>query len=170
MVEFRSAEGAPAAPVVVGAPLAASQIEVNLRSTTVVALKRAAANGVDQDLAMQRAFVSSSGSSSRLSLSGGRGTIDLTSKTDPNAEGWARVTSGKTCAFCSLLAARGPVYKSDTVGFRTHDYCDCGAELVYGGWDPQPHVRDLQDAYASLPPGLSGNAAVAAFRKATGLP
>ena len=40
-----------------------------------------------------------------------------------------RVTVGKTCAFCSMLAARGPVYTEDTVTFRAHRCCDCTWEI-----------------------------------------
>lgn len=40
-----------------------------------------------------------------------------------------RVVLGKTCAFCSMLAARGPVYTEDTVTFRAHRCCDCTWEI-----------------------------------------
>lgn len=40
-----------------------------------------------------------------------------------------RVIAGKTCAFCSMLAARGPVYTEDTVTFRAHRCCDCTWEI-----------------------------------------
>lgn len=40
-----------------------------------------------------------------------------------------RVVVGKTCAFCSMLAARGPVYTEDTVTFRAHRCCDCTWEI-----------------------------------------
>lgn len=40
-----------------------------------------------------------------------------------------RVTVGRTCAFCSMLAARGPVYTEDTVTFRAHRCCDCTWEI-----------------------------------------
>lgn len=40
-----------------------------------------------------------------------------------------RVIVGKTCAFCSMLAARGPVYTEDTVTFRAHRCCDCTWEI-----------------------------------------
>lgn len=40
-----------------------------------------------------------------------------------------RVVVGKTCAFCSMLAARGPVYTEDTVAFRAHRCCDCTWEI-----------------------------------------
>ncbi|MBF6301176.1 hypothetical protein IU459_27060 [Nocardia amamiensis] len=67
--------------------------------------------------------------------------------------GWARVLSGsENCAFCAMLASRGPVYRSDksaltvvgrggrprgsrALGERYHDGCDCEAVLVRRGQD-----------------------------------
>ncbi|NEW33833.1 hypothetical protein GV791_14845 [Nocardia cyriacigeorgica] len=68
--------------------------------------------------------------------------------------GWARVLTGtENCAFCAMLASRGPVYKSDKsatwvvgrrggrtrgtrwVGEPFHDNCDCEAVLVRRGED-----------------------------------
>lgn len=44
---------------------------------------------------------------------------------------WRRVTSGQPCAFCAMLAARGPVYSEDTVDFKAHTPCRCGAEACF---------------------------------------
>ncbi|MEV4155421.1 ADP-ribosyltransferase [Nocardia salmonicida] len=67
--------------------------------------------------------------------------------------GWARVLSGaENCAWCAMLASRGPVYRSDKsaltvvggrrgtrgtreLGERYHDHCDCDAVLVREGQD-----------------------------------
>ncbi|MFR9767063.1 hypothetical protein [Nocardia sp. SC052] len=69
--------------------------------------------------------------------------------------GWARVLSGaENCAFCAMLASRGPVYRSDksaltvvgrgrnnrtrgtrALGESYHDNCDCEAVLVRRGQD-----------------------------------
>ncbi len=71
---------------------------------------------------------------------------------DRKAIGWARVTTGpSSCAFCRLLASRGPVYKSQgsAAGRRGtyHRRCDCTARPVFArdhGWDPQAAAdRDL---------------------------
>lgn len=40
-----------------------------------------------------------------------------------------RVIVGKTCAFCSMLAARGPVYTPETAAFQSHPHCDCTYEI-----------------------------------------
>lgn len=57
----------------------------------------------------------------------------------PAHTGYARVLSGaESCAFCAMLASRGPVYSEDTVmtrrdGRRYHDGCDCIPVLVVEG-------------------------------------
>lgn len=83
-----------------------------------------------------------------------RETIVATAEAAPAEIGWARVLSGaENCAFCAMLASRGPVYRSDksalsVVGDRRgrtrgtrqlgegyHDHCDCDAVLVREGQD-----------------------------------
>lgn len=65
--------------------------------------------------------------------------------------GYARVLSGReNCAFCTMLASRGAVYKKDTVvrrrdGRRYHDGCDCIPVLVVNGkpWFGQKQAEEL---------------------------
>ncbi|MBW0275005.1 hypothetical protein ATM97_27780 [Nocardia sp. MH4] len=83
-----------------------------------------------------------------------RETIVATANAATEEIGWARVLSGdENCAFCAMLASRGPVYRSDkaalsVVGDRRgrtrgsrelgesyHDNCDCDAVLVRAGQD-----------------------------------
>ena len=68
---------------------------------------------------------------SRHAVNGGRETIRQASIEDRRARGWARITSGKPCKFCSLLAGRGAVYSEATVDFQAHDGCHCHAEPAY---------------------------------------
>ena len=78
--------------------------------------------------------------------------------------GWARVLSGaENCAFCAMLASRGPVYKSDksalvvggnggrirgsrAAGERFHDNCDCETILVRKGqaWEGREEYERLE--------------------------
>lgn len=60
---------------------------------------------------------------------------------------WRRVTDGKPCAFCAMLAGRGPVYTSQTVDFHTHDLCGCVGEIVYNDWEPTEAERAWRQAY-----------------------
>lgn len=69
----------------------------------------------------------------------------------PAHTGYARVLSGReSCAFCAMLASRGPVYAEDTVmtrrdGRRYHDGCDCIPVLVVEGkpWVGQAEQKAL---------------------------
>ena len=69
----------------------------------------------------------------------------------PAHVGYARVLSGReSCAFCAMLASRGPVYSEDTVirrrdGERYHDDCDCTPVLVVEGrpWEGEQQAADL---------------------------
>lgn len=64
---------------------------------------------------------------SQYAIDGARTTIIENSWRDPESVGWMRVPQGPTCLFCLMLAGRGAVYKRQTVRFRAHLNCDCGA-------------------------------------------
>ncbi|WP_288858150.1 ADP-ribosyltransferase [uncultured Corynebacterium sp.] len=74
----------------------------------------------------------------------------------PARVGYARVLSGReSCAFCAMLASRGPVYSDDTVvrrrdGRRYHDGCDCVPVLVVEGqpWEGQQQAEALYEQWA----------------------
>jgi len=59
----------------------------------------------------------------------------------------ARVASANSCAFCAMLASRGPVYKEETVDFEAHDHCTCGSEPVYEGAEWPPNSKEYQDLW-----------------------
>ena len=72
----------------------------------------------------------------------GRDTIARNVKLDPAKPRFARVPSGKTCAFCSMLASRGWVYHSEeTAGAvsKFHEHCDC--QIVPSWEHKDAHVR-----------------------------
>ena len=48
-----------------------------------------------------------------------------------NGGRWRRVTDGHPCAFCAMLASRGPVYAEDTVDFQSHRKCGCTSEMCF---------------------------------------
>lgn len=75
-------------------------------------------------------------------LQDGRDTIIHNSVRDRSRPRWARVTVGKTCAFCIMVASRGAVYRSaETAGRDFHAKCDC--EPV-PSWD---YGKDLPPSY-----------------------
>lgn len=84
------------------------------------------------------------GAMQRYISQAGRDTIALNSSRDPSPGGWARVPSGATtCAWCLVLASRGPVYGSRETagdGVHYHDDCDCVPTQVWDG-------DDLPDGY-----------------------
>lgn len=100
-------------------------------------------------------------------LNGGRETIVETVASDPRALGYARAASGRACAFCAMLASRGPVYSEDSVDFEAHDHCSCSAEPVYSETAAWPagseRYRELWDTATA---DVSGDDAIAAFRQA----
>ena len=53
------------------------------------------------------------GSTQRLVLQPGRETVFESAAADSYRTGVARVPQGVTCAFCTMLASRGPVYRSE---------------------------------------------------------
>lgn len=95
-------------------------------------LKHLTERGEDEGPAKVKALVTVSGSAARHVLNGGRDAIEELIKADPVVNRWIRVTDGDPCAFCAMLASRGPVYVSATsAGFSAHDHCACSAEPVF---------------------------------------
>jgi len=69
---------------------------------------------------------------------GGRSTIIKSARRARSS--WRRVTDGDPCAFCAMLASRGPVYSRNTVlttktGESYHWHCGCSLEEFRGDWD-----------------------------------
>lgn len=83
-----------------------------------------------------------------------RATIRSNVSRDPAKPRFARVPQGKTCAWCSLLASRGFVYRSeDSAGRLTHFHNDCDCQVV-ADWSDDPRVDgydpgSLYDLYQS---------------------
>lgn len=61
-----------------------------------------------------------------------RDTITTNTRRDPASVGWQRIAGGG-CRLCSMLAARGAVYKQSTARFATHPSCKCSAAPVFAG-------------------------------------
>lgn len=142
---FRRAEQVAGQPAPRLAPAVdPEQVAVSMRVTGRVMTGKAILAGQSPQAAMQTALVRTSGAVSRHALAGGRDTLILSAREDTQAVGWARVTAGKPCAFCAMLASRGPVYKQDTSGFKAHDHCACSAEPSYEGSEWPGRARDFQ--------------------------
>lgn len=85
-------------------------------------------------------FSNVSGEVTRQTLNGGRDTLVESVNADPKALGYARVTDSSPCAFCAMLASRGPVYRSkgSAAGSQYHRHCGCTAEPVFSHHQPWP--------------------------------
>lgn len=87
----------------------------------------------------------------RLIRQTGRTTIDESVRKDPGRPRVARVPMGaETCAFCLVLASRGPVYRSaTTAGHDTkyHDFDDCEQVVVWTPDDSLPEGYDPGELY-----------------------
>lgn len=108
-----------------------------------------------------RAAVQLLGGVGRHVANGGRETIGASTLADRQAVGMARITVGTPCAFCAMLASRGPVYKSPETAaggrwsgadqaFKVHDHCACTVEPVYqrGEWAEQwPEAAQYRDLW-----------------------
>ena len=126
-----------------------------------------------------------------LAGNGGRELVHEIQDLDHEALGWARLAEPDACAFCALLAARGPVYRSsafdgpsrrgntfesswifgdDQVRALTHNNCRCVLVPVFsnkGMWDKDgfyPQAAEWASMYDQVSRGRSGKAAINAFR------
>lgn len=148
----------------------AQQAAISLLVTGPVAVKQSLARGVDLAEAMRLASGKTAGAVYRLVANGGRDTIFNTVARDRLALGWQRVTDGHPCAFCAMLASRGPVYQtaeSAGEGKHFHNGCGCHPEPVYSRDQEWPgNARQYSDLWASSTTGYSGRAAINAFRRA----
>lgn len=131
---FRSAEGVYDLPfeVLPAEPLPAQAIETSARVSGPVAVK----TGMRAGKTVQAAGLAASGLAAssviRHVSDAARSTVNRTVLGDSKAHGVARVTDAKACAFCAMLASRGPVYKSKmTADFKSHYKCGCHSEPVY---------------------------------------
>lgn len=116
---------------VLAAPLDVDAVTVSLNVTGPSTVKRATRTGRTAVQAMELGESRSAAAAMRQALTGGRSTVMRSMSADSQALGYARATSGSACAFCAMLASRGPVYSKDSVDFHSHDGCSCSAVPVF---------------------------------------
>ncbi len=164
--QFRTLEGAGPIVAHLPPPPPATDIIGGLRYAGPANARRLVAAGAPNPGPTTLTHVA--GEVTRQTLNQGRRTITDNVESDPVALGYARVTDGNPCAFCAMLASRGPVYRSDqTGGFSAHGHCGCTAEPVFTRHQPWPgRNRHFQQLWARSTSGLHGDDARAAFRRA----
>ncbi|MFD3815034.1 hypothetical protein ACFWRZ_08200 [Streptomyces rubiginosohelvolus] len=154
-------------------PLTAERLNSSLDVTGPVEFKRAIASGKTPSQALDQAAVRMAGSTQYLALEGGRSVIRESVEQDERATGYARVTDNDPCAWCAMLASRGPVYKSAQTagdprqgGHRYHDLCGCQAVPSFTLDEPFIGIADkLYEDWKRETKGHGGNHAVNAFRR-----
>ena len=142
---FRSIEAPDLPPLRLPPPPAfnPAQATTSLTVTGPVTVRTATGAGQTIAAASDAGLSASARAAMRLALNGGRSTIVDGVNADTDAQGWARATSGNPCAFCAMLASRGPAYSEESVGFEAHDGCSCSAEPVYDRDADWPAGSDL---------------------------
>jgi hypothetical protein len=125
-------------------------------------------SGMSVAQAAQKASVTVAGAAGYLALSGGRDTITGSVQADPQALAWARqTTSAHPCAFCSMLASRGAVYKTEkSAGFRAHNHCACVPVPLFSKEDIKlMRDNDLYLQWQKVTQGYGGKDALNAWRR-----
>ncbi|HLR84800.1 MAG TPA: hypothetical protein VK059_07600 [Nocardioidaceae bacterium] len=166
---FRKAEGAKPAAVV--------RPEMNLAETMrtltyagPVMLKKRIGRGVPPEVAHRANVSHLEGVVQQQVLAGGRSVVDHSARQGYGR--YRRVTDADPCAFCAMLASRGPVYSEESRYFEAHPRCGCTAEEVIGGWDASKRELEWRRSYAEAAdqvrrPGkpLNVSAVLAAMRR-----
>lgn len=138
---------------VLAEPPSVAQVTAAIRATAVASFWRGIGNGLGVDEAKAMARDRLGGSVGRLAMQGGRRTLTDAIGGDPYYRGrFIRVTDGNPCAFCAMLASRGPVYLSaDKAGAsrRYHDSCGCSVMPYSGGDWPEENVQ-LHEAWQAM--------------------
>jgi hypothetical protein len=173
---FRAAEGigGTSTPLLAEA-LPVEQVATSLRVTGPYTAKHLIATKSPQ--VARTTLARLIGSVSRLAMAGGRDTLGRSMMADRKALGYARVASGRSCAFCRMLASRGHVYRSESSatvradGKRFHDLCDCQPEPVYSKDAAlPPGSAAARELWERTTEGLGGKDALNAFRRAVERP
>lgn len=156
VTSYRAVEADRPTGPIVRSDMDRARVAASLELTGPAVLYLEERKGADPVVAHRTAGNRVAGAARRHVQHGGRGLIDLTARADQSVLGWRRVTDGNPCAFCAMLATRGPVYGSQSSaqstgsGDRYHDWCGCSAELVYGAWEPnkaeQQWIADYEAA------------------------
>jgi hypothetical protein len=143
-------------------------VRVSMEVTGPAAQKSKTARNMPRVTVRDESFQAAAGAGTRHVLTGGRRSLLTLVEADPQALGWARVTDGNPCAFCAMLASRGPVYGSEAAaGFSAHDACACTAEPVYSRQAPWPgRAREFQELWRETTRNTSGRDSINAFRRA----
>jgi len=167
---FRAAEGVGgAAAVVAGEPPTAVAVQGLVRAAGLSGIVNARRRGFTPQAAARNGYARVAGTATRIVLDGGRQTITTATAADPAAGRWQRVTSGDCCAFCAMLASRGPAFDARSSRFEAHANCSCSAEPAYEGSRlpaaSEQFRRQWEQAQREIDVSGTSNDALNAFRR-----
>lgn len=111
--------------------------------------------------------VTMAGAAQRIISNGARQAVLRSVDADAKAVAWMRVTSANPCAFCSMLAGRGAIYRTEkTADFEAHSHCSCVAAPVFSREDVKA-TRDnpLYQQWKQATKGYGGRDALNAWRR-----
>jgi len=146
-------------------PPPAEALERSLGATGLAGTWRALSVGASLEAARQVGFARLAMAAGRHVMDGGREAVLGAASASERRIRWRRVAAPSACAFCAMLASRGPVYASGTVDFPAHDGCACTAEPAFEG-DLTRQEVELRAQWREATAGLSGEEALRAFRRA----
>lgn len=166
--QARQAAGIPGmAPRVHVPPPPAQLIDATLDSTGPYGLLGRIKTGQQLATANENTGVVMSGAAQRLISNGARQAVLRSVDADAKAVAWMRVTSANPCAFCSMLAGRGAIYRTQkTADFEAHSHCSCVAAPVFSREDVKA-TRDnpLYQQWKQATKGYGGRDALNAWRR-----
>lgn len=143
------------------------EMETSLRVMGPVAFKKHMAISEDPLASMRVMESQLSGTAASQALDGDRETFMATFRERPQLVGYRRVARPGACAFCLMLASRGAVYDKNSADFQAHKpNCRCFASPLYAHEDDPEDVLALREQWDAATAGLSGKAALKAFRRA----
>lgn len=166
--ELARVRGRPFTPTIPAVP--PQKVEASLKWATKELWVPQVENPPSIESRLQAAEVKAAGAAQKAVADLGRDVIRDAIFQDRQARGWARVTTADSCAFCALMALRGPVYASESTAgrdanrqfegegrYKFHDHCDCTIAPIFNGqeWDPPDHVRQWERLYKDATRGKS---------------
>jgi len=108
-------------------------------------------DGLAEEAAARRSLVALSLDATRTFMAGGRTALAALMQAEPRRVRWARIARARCCAFCAMLASRGPVYSSAWAagaGRHWHRGCKCTVEPYFGRGRYRLHPTSQQ--YATM--------------------
>jgi hypothetical protein len=166
--QARQAAGIPGRPPLVHVPPPPEpQITATLDSMGPWNLLGKIKQGQQVATANENTSVQLAGAAQRLITNGARQAVLTSVEADAKAVAWMRVTSSNPCAFCSMLASRGAVYRNEkNAGFEAHSHCACIAAPLFSHADAEATKDNpLYDQWKLATKGKSGKDALRAWRQ-----